>query len=108
MENLQPAPSQKTSFWDFRHKKTYKNLSEKLIDFTTGFFLAPVIYFWFILLFGLLKFLPPRSGLLGLSIPFLLFFGISIYIINKRKYFMLGIFIGGIVPHFLYFYMVNP
>lgn len=47
METPQPTTPQKTSFWDFWHKKVYINQKEKINDSIFGFIFFSILFWTF-------------------------------------------------------------
>ena len=85
--------TEKGNFWDFRSKKIYHSLKEKLIDGGLGFFLTGIVL-------PLLNFLPAMIGVReALWYGYPNFFWIveiaaMIYLWNRRRYFTIGMIVG--------------
>jgi len=87
MENNTP---QKTSFWDFTHKKIYLNRGEKFLDFFFGLIIASILGYSIIYLYS------QTRDLYFFIFAILIVCFLLVYAILKRKfifYSMLIVFI---------------
>ena len=107
METSQINSPQKTSFWDFWHKRLYLKKSEKIIDFSVGLILGIMILplFTFIYLLPIFK---GTSELLGLIIIYLPGILLIIHFAFKRKYLSLGILLGYVIMLFFVTFLISP
>ncbi|TSC53589.1 MAG: hypothetical protein LiPW39_179 [Parcubacteria group bacterium LiPW_39] len=112
MQPPQPTTPQKTSFWDFWHKKIYTDRKEKIIDLIAGFILGlafnPFTIFWIMLFFVLHQMLPNiplgKETFLIFLIPGL---AMCIYAFLKRKYIFPSLFINYLIGVLTYFAVVG-
>jgi len=101
MEIPHSITSQKTSFWDFWHKKIYQNRKEKDIDFVLG-----SIGFLFLLLFPYDAFNDWRQY--GFVFPvgfFLLYLLVLVFMFRKRKYIAKGMAVAFIIWTFFFIFL---
>ena len=122
MRTPQITTPQKTSFWDFKHKRVYVNRKEKFYDFLDGLLFGIMYFVLMIVFYYLAPFVLSVSFYLAyidliidlISVLFLLpYLILLIYLIFKRKYFFFGALLILLIFTFFYLYLyidaiINP